>query len=652
MICPGPAPIRKLCAGAPEPFVTVEDCEKVTRQLQFALEVDGAEYKRLEVSSPGIDRPLRNEQDFERFAGEVIDITLKAPMGAAAARPGGGQPQEISRHAGACRGAMARAGRSSGATSRRPSPDRRSARSARPHPLQALGFALDELREARLAPIVDFKGRKAETWHGGVGLNEESGGMNREMLMLVDAISREKNVERDVVFGAVESALAQATKKLYQGDVDIRVAVDRDSGDYETFRRWHVVPDEAGLQLPDQEILLFEAKEEMPDIEVDEYIEEAVESVPIGRIGAMAAKQVILQKIRDAEREMLLNDFMSRGDKIFVGTVKRMDKGDIIVEAGRVEGRLRRSEMIAKENLRNGDRVRAMIMEVDLTLRGAPIILSRSAPEFMIELFRQEVPEIEQGLLEIKSCARDPGSRAKIAVLSHDKRVDPIGTCVGVRGTRVNAVTNELAGERVDIVLWSEDPAQFVIGALAPANVSSIVVDEEKHAMDVVVDEENLAIAIGRGGQNVRLASDLTGWKINIMDANESAQKQADETDASRKLFMEKLDVDEEIADILISEGFTSLEEVAYVPISEMLEIESFDEDTINELRSRAKDALLTMEIAREESVESVSQDLRDLDGLDPELIRQAGRGGCAHPRRPGRPRGRRTHRDHRPVRR
>jgi len=456
--------------------------------------------------------------------------------------------------------------------------------------------------------------------------------MNRELLMLVEAISREKNVERDVVFGAVEAALAQATKKLYdsegKGDVDIRVAIDRETGVYETFRRWHVVPDEAGLQLPDQEILLFEAKEQIPDIEVDEYIEEPVESVPIGRIGAMAAKQVILQKIRDAEREMLLNDFMSRGEKIFVGTVKRMDKGDIIVESGRVEGRLRRGEMIPKENLRTGDRVRAMIMDVDLTLRGAPIILSRSAPEFMIELFRQEVPEIEQGLLEIKSCARDPGSRAKIAVLSHDKRVDPIGTCVGVRGTRVNAVTNELAGERVDIVLWSEDPAQFVIGALAPANVQSIVVDEEKHAMDVVVDEENLAIAIGRGGQNVRLASDLTGWKINIMDAAESAQKQANETDTLRKLFMEKLDVDEEIADILIAEGFTSLEEVAYVPLQEMLEIESFDEDTVNELRARAKDALLTMEIAREESVEEVSQDLRDLQGLTPELIAKLAEAG------------------------
>ena len=453
--------------------------------------------------------------------------------------------------------------------------------------------------------------------------------MNREMLMLVEAISREKNVERDVVFGAVESALAQATKKLYGGaEVDIRVAVDRDTGNYETFRRWHVVPDEAGLQLPDQEVLLFEAKDQIADIEVDEYIEESVESVPIGRIGAMAAKQVILQKIRDAEREMLLNDFMSRGDKIFVGTVKRMDKGDLIVESGRVEGRLRRGDMIPKENFRTGDRVRAMIMEVDLTLRGAPIILSRNAPEFMIELFRQEVPEIEQGLLEIKTCARDAGSRAKIAVLSHDKRVDPIGTCVGVRGTRVNGVTNELAGERVDIVLWSEDPAQFVIGALAPANVSSIVVDEEKHVMDVVVDEENLAMAIGRGGQNVRLASDLTGWKINIMDAQESAQKQADETETIRKLFMEKLDVDQEIADILFAEGFTSLEEVAYVPLQEMLEIESFDEDTVNELRARAKDALLTMEIAREEVVEEVSQDLRDLDALTPELIARLAQGG------------------------
>jgi transcription termination/antitermination protein NusA len=445
--------------------------------------------------------------------------------------------------------------------------------------------------------------------------------MNRELLMLVDAISREKSVDREVVFGAVEAALASASKKLHGGEVDIRVTIDRESGDYETFRRWHVVRDDAGLQLPDSEILHFEALEQIADIEVDDYIEEPVESVTIGRIGAQAAKQVILQKIRDAEREQLLTDFLSRGDKIFIGTVKRIDKGDVIVESGRIEGRLRRVDMIPKENLRSGDRVRAYIAEVDTTLRGPQILLSRNAPGFMVELFSQEVPEVEQGLLEIKSCARDAGSRAKMAVLSHDKRVDPIGTCVGVRGSRVNAVTNELAGERVDIVLWSEDPAQFVIGALAPANVQSIVVDEERHAMDVVVDEENLAIAIGRGGQNVRLAAEMTGWRINIMTAEESQAKQNAESDNVRKLFVDKLDVDVEVADILIAEGFGSLEEVAYVPMQEMLEIEGFDEDTVNELRTRAKDALLTMEIVREEKMEAVSQNLRDLEGVTPELI-------------------------------
>ncbi len=452
--------------------------------------------------------------------------------------------------------------------------------------------------------------------------------MNRELLMLVDAISREKSVERDVVFGAVELALASATKKLYPGEVDIRVSINRDTGEYETFRRWVVVPDEAGLQNPEAEEMLSDAIDRIADIEVGDYIEESIESVPIGRIGAQAAKQVILQKIRDAEREQLLNDFLARGEKVFVGTVKRLDKGDIIVESGRVEGRLKRTEMIPKENLRTGDRVRAYMSGIDTLARGPQIMLSRSSPDFMIELFRQEVPEIEQGLLEIKSCARDSGSRAKIAVLSHDKRVDPIGTCVGVRGSRVTAVTNELAGERVDIVLWSEDPAQFVIGALAPANVQSIFVDEEQHGMDVVVDEENLAIAIGRGGQNVRLASELTGWRINIMTAEESAQKQAVESDSIRTLFVDKLDVDEEVADILIAEGFTSLEEVAYVPLQEMLEIEAFDEDTVNELRTRAKDALLTMEIAKEEEVEALSENLKDLEGLTPELISKLAEGG------------------------
>ncbi|MCY7316869.1 MAG: transcription termination factor NusA [Rubrivivax sp.] len=456
--------------------------------------------------------------------------------------------------------------------------------------------------------------------------------MNREMLMLVDAISREKTVERDVVFGAVEAALASASKKLHGGEVDMRVAVDRDTGNYETFRRWLVVPDSAGLQNPDAEELLSDALDRIPDIEEGDYIEEAVDSVTIGRIGAQAAKQVILQKIRDAEREQLLNDFLARGEKIFTGTVKRLDKGDLIVESGRVEGRLKRSDMIPKENLRSGDRVRAFLMGIDPTLRGPQIMLSRNAPGFMIELFAQEVPEIEQGLLEIKSCARDAGSRAKIAVVSHDRRVHPIGTCVGVRGSRVNAVTNEVAGERVDIVLWSDDPAQFVIGALAPANVQSIVVDEERHAMDVVVDEENLAIAIGRGGQNVRLASELTGWRINIMTAEESQAKQATESESVRQLFVDKLDVDAEVADILIAEGFSSLEEVAYVPLSEMLEIESFDEDTVQELRTRAKDALLTMEIEKEEKVVEVSQDLRDLhidgEGLTPELISKLAVGG------------------------
>ncbi|KHK58543.1 transcription elongation factor NusA [Ralstonia sp. A12] len=445
--------------------------------------------------------------------------------------------------------------------------------------------------------------------------------MSREVLLLVDALAREKNVDKDVVFGALEAALASATKKRFEEDVDVRVAIDRESGEHETFRRWLVVPDDAGLQEPDKQILLFEAKEQDADIDIDQFIEEQIESVEFGRIGAQAAKQVILQRIRDAEREQILNDYLDRGEKIMTGTIKRADKKGLIVESGRVEALLARDQMIPKENLRTGDRVRAYILNVDRTARGPQIELSRTCPEFLIKLFENEVPEMEQGLLEIKAAARDPGVRAKIAVVAHDKRIDPIGTCVGVRGTRVTAVRNEVGGEAVDIVLWSEDPAQFVIGALAPAQVQSIVVDEEKHSMDVVVDDENLAVAIGRSGQNVRLASELTGWQINIMTPAESAQKQAEESSVVRQLFMAKLDVDEEVADILIEEGFSSLEEVAYVPLQEMLEIEAFDEDTVNELRNRARDVLLTMELAKEEKVEKVSQDLRDLEGLTPELI-------------------------------
>jgi transcription termination/antitermination protein NusA len=445
--------------------------------------------------------------------------------------------------------------------------------------------------------------------------------MSREVLMLADALAREKNVDREIVFEALELALAKATKKRYEEDVDIRVGIDRESGEYESFRRWLVVPNEAGLQEPDKEILLFEAQEQFQDMEVGEFIEEQIESLAFGRIGAQAAKQVILQRIRDAEREQILNDYLERGELVMTGTVKRADKNGLIIESGRVEALLRRDQMIPKENLRSGDRVRAYILKVDREVRGPQIELSRTCPEFLIKLFENEVPEIEQGLLELKGAARDPGVRAKIAVVTYDKRIDPIGTCVGVRGTRVTAVRNEVAGEAVDIVLWSEDPAQFVIGALAPAQVSSIVVDEERHAMDVVVDEENLAIAIGRSGQNVRLASELTGWQINIMTPEESADKTEKEVTVVRQIFMDKLDVDQEVADILIEEGFNTLEEVAYVPLSEMLEIDAFDEDTVNELRTRARDSLLTMELAKEERVGEVSQDLRSLEGMTTELI-------------------------------
>jgi N utilization substance protein A len=447
--------------------------------------------------------------------------------------------------------------------------------------------------------------------------------MSREILLLVDALAREKNVPKDVVFGALESALATATKKLFaEEDVDIRVSVDRETGEYDAYRRWQVVPDEAGLQEPGHQVILSDARDQIADVEVDEHIEELLprQDLTTGRRFAQDTKQVILQKIRDAEREQVLNDFLARGDLIVSGAIKRMDKGDAIIEIGKVEARLPRSEMIPKENLRIGDRVRAFVQKIDRLARGPQVILSRTSPEFVMKLFEFEVPEIEQGLLVIKSAARDPGVRAKIAVWTNDRRIDPIGTCVGMRGSRVQAVTNELAGERVDIVLWSDDPAQFVIGALAPANVSSIVVDEDKHAMDVVVDEDNLAIAIGRMGQNVRLASELTGWQINIMTAEESAQKQEGEQATIRAGFVEKLDVDEEVANILIGEGFSTLEEIAYVPVNELLEIEAFDEETVEELRTRARNALLTEAIKREENLEQAEKDLLDLDGMDSDL--------------------------------
>lgn len=443
--------------------------------------------------------------------------------------------------------------------------------------------------------------------------------MSREILLLVDALAREKNVNKEIVFGALELALASATKKRIHDEADVRVSIDRNSGSYESFRRWQVVPDNEYVN-EYLEVPLSEAVKGDAEIESGDSIEEPLEPIDFGRIGAQAAKQVILQKIRDAEREQILADFLERGDQIVYGTIKRMERGNAVIEAGKIEALLPRDQMIPKENLRVGDRVRAFMLRIDRNARGPQIILSRTAPEFVIKLFDLEVPEIADGLMELKACARDPGLRAKIAVKSNDPRVDPIGTCVGLRGSRVTAVRNEIGGENIDIVLWSADPAQFVIGALSPAEVSSIMVDEEKHAMDVVVDEDNLAIAIGRSGQNVRLASELTGWTINLMTQDESAKRSEAESAVTRTIFVEKLDIDQELADLLIEEGFSSLEEVAYVPLAEMLEIDGLDEEIVNELRTRARNVLLTEAIATEEQLENVADDLMGLEGMSKEL--------------------------------
>jgi N utilization substance protein A len=452
--------------------------------------------------------------------------------------------------------------------------------------------------------------------------------MSREVLLLVDALAREKNVDKEIVFGALESALASATKKRFvDEEADVRVSIDRQSGEYESFRRWQVMDDET-FETPELHIKLEEAQKRDPQIQLEGFIEEPLENIDFGRIGAQAAKQVIFQKIRDAEREQILADFMERNEHLVTGTIKRIERGNAIIEFGKIEALLPRDQMIPKENLRVGDRVRAYLLRVDRTVRGPQIILSRITTEFLKKLFELEVPEIEEGILEIVSASRDPGSRAKIAVRTNDQRLDPIGTCVGMRGSRVQAVTTELAGERVDIILWSDDPATFVINALAPAEATSIVVDEDKHSMDVVVEEENLAQAIGRGGQNVRLASELTGWEINLMTVEQSAEKNEAEFAKIRDLFVEKLDVDEEVADILVQEGFNTLEEVAYVPLEEMLEIEAFDEATVNELRSRARNALLTAAIASEEQVEHNIEDLLKIEGMDAETARTlAGKG-------------------------
>ena len=438
--------------------------------------------------------------------------------------------------------------------------------------------------------------------------------MSREILLLVDALAHEKNVSKEVIFTALELALASATKKKHHDDADVRVSIDRESGEYETFRRWQYVDYDL---LENSAFQIDEESEHAKGLNVGDYYEEPLESIEFGRIGAQAAKQVILQKVREAEREQILEDFLARDEKLVTGVIKRMEKGNAIIEVGRIESLLPREQMIPKENVGVGDGVGAYLSRIERGGRGPQLILSRITPDFLVRLFELEVPEIEEGLLEIRAAARDPGLRSKIAVKTNDQRLDPVGTCVGMRGSRVQAVTGELAGERVDIVLWSMEPAQFVINAMAPAEVSSIVVDEDAHSMDVVVDEEQLALAIGRNGQNVRLASELTGWTLNILTVDQAAQKNQEEYANVSQLFMEKLDVDEEVAEILVQEGFSTLEEITYVPLAEMNEIEAFDEDTVEELRKRARAALLTEAIAKEEKVVEAAEDLLTMDGMD-----------------------------------
>ena len=445
--------------------------------------------------------------------------------------------------------------------------------------------------------------------------------MSKELLLVVDAVANEKGVPREVIFEAMEAALASAAKKRYpEEEPDIRVSIDQDTGEYETFRRWEVIADDGEMESPSYQLRLMDALDERADAEVGEYIEQQVENAEFGRIAAQAAKQVIVQRVREAERQQVVDAFADRVGELVTGIVKRVERGNIYLDLGsNAEAFIPRDKTIPRESARVGDRVRGYLYEVKSEARGPQLFVSRAAPEFMIELFKLEVPEVGQGLVEIKGCARDPGDRAKIAVLAHDTRTDPIGACIGMRGSRVQAVSNDLNGERVDIILWHENQAQYVINAMAPAEVQSIIMDEEKHSMDIAVAEDKLSQAIGRGGQNVRLASKLTGWQLNVMTQDQVTAKSESEQEAARQLFMEKLEVDQEIAVILVQEGFSSVEEIAYVPSAELLAVEGFDEDIVEELRARARDALLTEALAVEEGVDEhqPSDELLALDGMD-----------------------------------
>lgn len=444
--------------------------------------------------------------------------------------------------------------------------------------------------------------------------------MNKEILMVADAVSNEKGVSRDVIFSAIETALATATKKRYgDEEIDCRVVIDRETGDYETFRVWTIVEDE-DYELPDAQLTTDDVRESDPELKAGDLKKEKIENVEFGRIAAQTAKQVIVQKVREAEREIVVAEYADKVGELISGTVKKVTRDNVIVDLGNnAEGLLPRENLIPRETFRINDRVRALLVEVRTELRGPQLLLSRTAPEMLIELFKIEVPEISEEIIEIKGAARDPGSRAKIAVKTNDGRIDPVGACVGMRGSRVQVVSNELANERIDVILWDDNPAQMVINSMAPAQVESIVVDEDSHTMDVAVAEDNLAQAIGRNGQNVRLSSQLTGWTLNVMSEESAAEKLQSESAGTINSFMKALDVDEDVAEVLVQEGFTSIEEIAYVPLEEIAGIEDFDEDIAEELRNRAKDALLTQAIATEEDLSNanIEQDLINMEGMD-----------------------------------
>ncbi|ATZ72378.1 transcription termination/antitermination protein NusA [Idiomarina sp. X4] len=448
--------------------------------------------------------------------------------------------------------------------------------------------------------------------------------MSKEILLVAEAVSNEKAVPREKIFEALESALAHATKKKYEGDIDVRIDIDRQTGEFDTYRRWLVVEDsDEGLEHPYREISLSAAQYEDPSLNLGDYVEEQIDSIQFDRITTQTAKQVIVQKVREAERAQVVDEYRDQVGEMVSGIVKRANREHVILDLGNnAEAIIYRDEMLPRESVRPGDRIRGLLYDVKPEARGAQLFVSRTHPEFLLELFRIEVPEIGEEMIELRGAARDPGSRAKIAVKSNDKRIDPVGACVGMRGARVQAVSGELGGERVDIVLWDDNPAQFVINAMAPAEVASIVVDEDAHTMDIAVAEDNLAQAIGKGGQNVRLASQLTGWTLNVMTEDEFNEKNEAETQRLLNLFISSLDIDEDFATVLVEEGFSSLEEVAYVPVAEFLEIEGMDEDIVEELRGRARAYLTTKALANEESLESAEPDetLLNLEGMDRHL--------------------------------